>query len=60
MSVFLVAVQVPSPAPSNSTAPLIEWYKERERLEVVDGEGPPDEVTTRLIDTVERRREGSL
>jgi adenylate kinase len=40
-----------------NTAPLIAWYKERERLEVVDGEGPPDEVTTRLIDTIDRRRE---
>jgi len=44
----------------SATEPLIEWYKERERLEVVDGEGPPDEVTTRLIDTVERRREASI
>jgi adenylate kinase len=41
----------------HDTAPLIAWYKERETLEVVDGEGPPDEVTTRLIETVDRRRE---
>ena len=40
-----------------ATAPLIAWYKERERLEVVDGEGSPDEVTSRLIETVDRRRE---
>ena len=39
------------------TAPLIAWYKERERLEVVDGEGPADEVTSRLIDSIDRRRE---
>ena len=39
------------------TAPLIAWYKERERLEVVDGEGAPDEVTSRLIETIDRRRD---
>jgi adenylate kinase len=38
-------------------APLIAWYKERERIDVVDGEGAPDEITSRLIETVERRRE---
>ena len=27
-----------------NTAPLIAWYKEAERLEVVDGDGPPDDV----------------
>jgi adenylate kinase len=43
-----------------NTAPLIAWYKEAERLEVVDGDGPADEVTTRLIDTVDRRREVSV
>lgn len=31
------------------TAPLIAWYREREMLEVVDGMGPPDEVSRRLI-----------
>ena len=41
----------------NDTAPLIAWYKERERLEVVDADGPPDEVTMRLIETIDRRRE---
>lgn len=44
----------------NNTAPLIAWYKERERLEVVDGDGPPDDVTSRLIDTVDRRREANV
>jgi adenylate kinase len=39
------------------TAPLIAWYKERELLEVVDGLGPPDEVTTRLSDVVDARRQ---
>ena len=41
----------------NDTAPLIAWYKERERLEVVDADGDPDEVTSRLIETIDRRRE---
>lgn len=42
------------------TAPLIAWYKERERLEVVEGEGSPDEVTSRLIESIDRRRELSV
>jgi adenylate kinase len=39
------------------TAPLIAWYKERERLEVVDGDGDPDDVTGRLISAIEGVRE---
>jgi adenylate kinase len=42
------------------TAPLIAWYEERKRLEVVDGQGAPDEVTARLIETVDRRREATV
>lgn len=38
------------------TAPLIEWYKDRSLLEVVDGLGPLDVVTKRLIDVIEARR----
>jgi adenylate kinase len=38
------------------TAPLIEWYKERDLLEVIDGQGDPDEVTRRLTDAVDARR----
>lgn len=40
------------------TAPLIEWYKDRSMLEVVDGLGPVDVVTKRLIDVIEARRDG--
>jgi adenylate kinase len=40
-----------------NTAPLVAWYKEREKLELVDGEGDPDDVTARLIDAIDRRRE---
>lgn len=38
------------------TAPLIEWYKERDLLEVVDGQGEPDEVTQRLVTAIDARR----
>ena len=31
------------------TAPLIAWYKERDLLQAVDGLGPADEVTARLV-----------
>lgn len=37
------------------TAPLIAWYRERGLLEVIDGLGPPDEVTARLISVIDRR-----
>jgi adenylate kinase len=40
------------------TAPLIEWYKDRGLLEVVDGLGPVDVVTKRLSDVIEARRDG--
>lgn len=35
------------------TAPLVEWYCERDLLTVVDGDGDPDDVTQRLIRTIE-------
>lgn len=41
------------------TAPLTDWYRERGLLEVVDGMGSADQVTTRLIDTIERHKLGS-
>jgi adenylate kinase len=40
-----------------TTAPLIAWYKEQEKLEVVDGEGAPDDVTARLINAIESAKE---
>jgi adenylate kinase len=38
------------------TAPLIAWYRDRDLLEVVDGQGSPDEVTERIVAAVESRR----
>jgi adenylate kinase len=39
------------------TEPLIEWFSGKGLLDVVDGTGHPDEVTDRLIRTIDRRRE---
>jgi adenylate kinase len=39
------------------TAPLITWFEERDLLVTVDGMGHPDEVTDRLIRTIDRRRD---
>jgi adenylate kinase len=38
------------------TAPLIDWYRDRGLLEVVDGLGTTDDVTQRLYDVIDRRR----
>ena len=38
------------------TAPLIDWYRGRGLLEVVDGLGTTGEVTQRLYDVIDRRR----
>ncbi len=38
------------------TAPLIDWYKGRDLLAVVDGDGDADEVTARLIRTIDASR----
>jgi adenylate kinase len=38
------------------TAPLVAWYRDRGLLEVVDGEGEPDEITQRLIGVVDASR----
>ena len=43
---------------AKQTAPLIEWYGERDLLEVVDGLGTTDEVTARLIAAVDARAAG--
>jgi adenylate kinase len=39
----------------SQTRPLIEYYDRRGLLEVVDGVGTPDEVTARLISTIDSR-----
>jgi adenylate kinase len=38
------------------TTPLIAWYQERDLLEEVDGLGTADEVTSRLIRSIDARR----
>jgi adenylate kinase len=38
------------------TTPLIAWYEERDLLAPVDGLGTADQVTTRLIETIDARR----
>lgn len=38
------------------TEPLIAWYLERDKLVAVDGMGTPDEVTSRLVRAIDRRR----
>ena len=38
------------------TAPLISWYAERDLLAAVDGLGPAEEVTARLIAAIDDRR----
>jgi adenylate kinase len=40
---------------AQQTAPLIEWYGERDLLDVVEGLGATDDVTARLIATVDAR-----
>ncbi|MGQ0433578.1 MAG: adenylate kinase [Microthrixaceae bacterium] len=38
------------------TAPLIAWYAERDLLAEVDGRGPAEAVTARLIEALDQRR----
>jgi adenylate kinase len=38
------------------TAPLIDWYRARGLLEVLDGFGTADDVTERLFAVIDRRR----
>jgi adenylate kinase len=40
----------------HKTAPLIEWYSDRDLLAVVDGQGKLDEVTQRVVASIESRR----
>lgn len=39
------------------TEPLISWYLERDKLVSIDGMGTPDDVTARLVRSIDRRRE---
>ena len=39
------------------TSPLIEWFEARDLLLTVDGLGHPDDVTARLVRTIDRLRE---
>jgi adenylate kinase len=45
---------------AQQTAPLIAWYTDRDLLAVVDGLGSPDEVTQRLIHTVDSKTRGGI
>ncbi|WP_436793635.1 adenylate kinase [Actinospongicola halichondriae] len=38
------------------TAPLVDWYRKRDLLMVVDGDGDADEVTARLVRAIESAR----
>jgi adenylate kinase len=38
------------------TAPLIDWYQDRDQLAPVSGTGTPDSVTRRMIKAIEERR----
>lgn len=40
------------------TAPLVDWYREQGLLTVVDGDGDPEDVSRRLIETIERLAAG--
>ena len=39
-----------------NTAPLIEWYGERNLLEVIDGWGRTEDVTSKLFSVIDKRR----
>ncbi len=38
------------------TAPLIDWYREKDRLAPISGVGTPDEVFSRIVEEVDGRR----
>lgn len=40
----------------NQTAPLIQWYRAREQLEIVPATGSPDAVTRRMVKVIEAKR----
>ncbi len=37
------------------TEPLVSWYQEQGKLVAIDGIGPPDTVTDRLVRAIDRR-----
>ncbi|MGH9155542.1 MAG: adenylate kinase family protein [Acidimicrobiales bacterium] len=37
------------------TAPLVAWYRQRDKLVIVKGSGAPDTVTTRLVRAIDHR-----
>lgn len=39
------------------TEPLKAWYRDRDLLDVVDGQGAPDDVTQRIVAAIEARRD---
>jgi adenylate kinase len=41
---------------ASSTEPLINWYSEQGKLAAVDGLGPPERVSSRLIRAIDNRR----
>jgi adenylate kinase len=41
-----------------NTAPLIEWYRDRDMLAIIDGQGELDDVTAHIVEAVEERRAG--
>jgi adenylate kinase len=41
-----------------NTAPLIEWYRDRDLLAIIDGQGELDDVSHRIVTAVEERRAG--
>jgi len=45
---------------NEETEPLIAWYVDKELLVTVDGLGPADEVTQRLIDAIDHRTRGGV
>jgi adenylate kinase len=41
---------------AQETAPLVDWYEGRQLLSRLDGLGPPDEVTDRIVGEIDRRK----
>jgi adenylate kinase len=38
------------------TAPLLDWYKQRELLVEINGTGSPDAVTRRVVGAIDEQR----
>jgi adenylate kinase len=38
------------------TAPLVKWYRDRDKIAVVDGIGTPEDVSVRMIEAIDRHR----